>query len=927
MKKKYSVIFPLFLIVFNTFAQQKYFQQHTDFQIVARLDDRLHQLAGSWAMTYQNNSPDALPFIYMHLWANAFSSRSSAYVQQQLRQDKTDFYFADESLMGGFSNLKWTSDGKPLEVEIDKKNPDIIKIKLPTPLSSGAKIRLETPFSLQIPKDFSRIGRKRQTDNSFAYYLTQWFPKPAVYDAKGWHKMPYLDQGEFYAEFGRYDVRLTVPSDYIVAATGTLQTPSERAWLLQKANPSGIQRLQNSGINNEKTLHYVADSVVDFAWFAAKNFAVRRDEATLQSGKKVETWAFFPPEEIRKWHVAATKVRQAIEFYSAEVGEYPFGQATAVCGGSFGGGMEYPMITLVGGGTDSKTMDITIAHEVGHNWFQGILASNERDFPFLDEGLNTFFERRYTEKHYTQMAQNEHKFGDLLRGGDNAMGDLIEHDVCYHRCGVHSAMNSDSMGASLHYFAFAYHRPARLLLLLEKHLGREKFDRAMKAYFQKWKFKHPQPEDLRAVFEAETGENLATFFNHLFYGEKPESNFLKIQPPIIKPLGIGEYKNRMDINVYPALAFNEYDGVMLGLAFSNQSLAAKSFRWAIAPMYGFRSRDVVGTGIVQQDFFIKNNKLTLDIGWKNFHFDKLNNINETLNYQRFTPSVTWHFAQDAISTWEKKLTFRWLHIQKDTIGYRNATEYSIGKDQTNIQELAFVANRQHGLGNSLIKIALENQHYTFLNEAQNYLRLAVQGEQELAYRNKKKVAFRIFGGYFLQNTGRARGNFFGGRSRGSFSVVGNGASDYRFDDIWYGRNFVESKASRQISPLTEGGMRLALDPRHNVGFSNDFAMTLSITADFPMQLPSWLPLKAYYDLGYFNDTRPVGEDKANQRLQNLGIMLDGKFVRMYFPIWYAPERLRNIMSARGNYWQRVSFSVDFQKVKFWNWRKMVSGLM
>lgn len=920
--KKNNLIFLLFLSAFPAFAQQKYFQQSNDFQIIARLDDRLHQLVGSWAMTYQNNSPDALPFIYMHLWANAFSSRSSAYVQQQLRQDKTDFYFADESFMGGFSGLKWTADGKPLEVEIDKKNPDIIKIKLPTPLSSGAKIRIETPFTLQIPKDFSRIGRKQQTDNSFAYYLTQWFPKPAVYDTKGWHKMPYLDQGEFYAEFGSYDVRLTVPSDYVVAATGTLKTASERAWLLQKTSPSVAQMPQS----NEKTLHYVADSVIDFAWFAAKNFEVRRDEATLQSGKKVETWAFFPPEEAQIWKAAATKVRQAVEFYSAEVGEYPFPQATAVCGGTFSGGMEYPMISMISGGIGSKNLDITIAHEVGHNWFQGVLASNERDFPFLDEGLNTFIEKRYTQKYYTQKVQNENNFGDLVRGGDDAFGDLVEHDICYHRCGVHSAMNSDSMGATLNYFAFAYHRPARLLLLLENHLGRAKFDRALKAYFQKWKFKHPQPEDLRAVFEAETGENLATFFNHFFYGEKPEHNFLKIQPPIIKPFGISDYKNRMDINLYPALAFNEYDGVMLGLAFSNQAAVAKSFRWAIAPMYGFRSRNVVGTGIVQQDFFVNNNKITLDVGWKNFHFDKLNTFNETLNYQRFTPSVTWHFAQKPISTWESQLTFRWLYIQKDTIGYASATEYKIGKDQTHIQELSFTATRQHGLGNSFIKIALENQNYKFLNDAQSYLRLAIQGEQEFAYKFKKKVAVRIFGGYFLQNTGRERGNFFGGRSRGSLSVVGNGMSDYRFDDIWYGRNFVTGDASRQIS-LTEGGMRLALDPRHGVGFSNDFVMTMSLTADFPMQLPSWLPLKAYYDWGYFNDTRPVGEDKANQMLHNIGIMLDGKFVRMYFPIWYAPERLRNIMTERGNYWQRISFSIDFQKIKLWGWRKMANSLM
>ena len=203
-------MFRLLQIVFLLFlanliqAQKAYFQQQTNYNISVSLDDEKHVLTGNATIDYTNNSPDNLTFIYFHLWYNAFSNKKSAYAKQELRNGRTAFYFAKEDEIGSMTDLDFRVNGKKCEVDIDKDNPDIAKVILQSPLKTGEKITISTPFKVQIPKPFSRGGHVGQQ-----YLMTQWFPKPAVYDREGWHQMPYLDQGEFYAEFGNFDVSLT----------------------------------------------------------------------------------------------------------------------------------------------------------------------------------------------------------------------------------------------------------------------------------------------------------------------------------------------------------------------------------------------------------------------------------------------------------------------------------------------------------------------------------------------------------------------------------------------------------------------------------------------------------------------------------------------------------------------------------------------
>jgi hypothetical protein len=214
-----------------------YFQQETDYKIDVTLDDVKNTLDGFEIINYTNNSPDTLNFIWIHLWPNAYKNDRTAFSEQLLQLGRTDFYFSNYEQRGYINRLDFKVDGVTAELEDHPLYIDINKLILPTPLVPGRTIKITTPFHEKIPFNFSRGGYVDKT-----YQITQWYPKPAVYDNKGWHAMPYLDQGEFYSEFGNFDVQITVPKDYVVAATGELQNVDELNFLKERADESHLQK-------------------------------------------------------------------------------------------------------------------------------------------------------------------------------------------------------------------------------------------------------------------------------------------------------------------------------------------------------------------------------------------------------------------------------------------------------------------------------------------------------------------------------------------------------------------------------------------------------------------------------------------------------------------------------------------------------------
>ena len=494
-----------------------YFQQEVNYSIDVKLDDRSHQLRGHEELTYTNNSPQALAFIWFHLWPNAYRDNRTAFGKEQQRQNSRTFLFAPKSARGFIDSLSFQVNGQPAKLEFDPENPDIAKLLLPQALAAGATASISTPFRVKLPDSFSRMGHVGQS-----YQISQWYPKPAVLDRRGWHPIPYLSQGEFYSEYGSFDVSITLPSNYTVGATGVLQNPDEQARMAALADTTARKKTAKdfgtdvsfpASAPVTKTLRYKQDRVHDFAWFADKRFNVLRDTVHLPSGRVVTSWVLFTNRQAEKWIKGLQDVNNALRYYSKWVGEYPYASAMAVDGAlSAGSGMEYPMVTV--------TQPDAIVHEVGHNWFYGILGSNERDFPWMDEGVNTYVQTRLEEltdpqagilASLTKSKKVANTFGlENLPG--SALNEL-PYQVLASRSLYQPVQGPTSAAyTQINYAATVYYKTAVFLKYLAGYLGQEKFDQAMHLYYTRWQFKHPHPEDMQAVFEESTGQKLSWFF-------------------------------------------------------------------------------------------------------------------------------------------------------------------------------------------------------------------------------------------------------------------------------------------------------------------------------------------------------------------------------------------------------------------------------
>jgi hypothetical protein len=332
--------------------KRAYFQQEVDYTIEVELDDSNHFLHAYERMVYHNHSHRPLDSIWIHLWPNAYKDNTTALAKQLRENGNLRLHYSEELERGYIDSLDFMADGNKVGWHYDEQNPDICVIRLKKPVLPGESVTLTTPFRVKIPVGkFSRLGHDGE-----AYQITQWYPKPAVFDMEGWHPMPYLDQGEFYSEYGSFDVRITLPSNYVVGATGDLYNPEEREWLLKKAEKT--EQLAGFSLDLDfpesskeyKTLRYRQKNVHDFAWFADKRYHVLHGEIALPgSGDTVETWVMFSNLEADLWKKAIPYVNQAVYWYSKWNGDYPYKQVTALQGAlNAGGGMEYPNVTVIG---------------------------------------------------------------------------------------------------------------------------------------------------------------------------------------------------------------------------------------------------------------------------------------------------------------------------------------------------------------------------------------------------------------------------------------------------------------------------------------------------------------------------------------------------------------------------------------------------
>ncbi len=480
-----------------------YWQQRVDYQIRATLDPAATRVSGSETITYTNNSPDSLAYLWVQLDQNLFAPGSRGAQAFPL-----EGRFGGERPGGGYTISAVTSGGDALDHRI---NDTLMRVDLASPVPSGGTTTVSIDWSFRVPAS----GADRMGRDGNLYLLAQWYPRLAVYDdVNGWNTLPYLGQGEFYLEYGDFDVELTVPATYFVGATGSLLNPEEVLTATQRerlalAREGGevVSVVAESEFTDvaairprtdgSLTWRFQAEDVRDFSWGASPRFAW---DATSHGNTLIHS--LYRPSA-RSWREAAAMSRHSIAFYSEYLGEYPYPTATAIEGPVFG--MEYPMVIFVAPETNRETLFDIIDHEWGHMWFPMIVGSDERRYAWMDEGFDTFI-NQLSKKEYFPESEPE-----LLNVAQYAAAIRT-----YEEQPIGIAPDTFDPGTPALGIA-GYTKPAVMLNALRGLVGAEALDGALRRYFEVWSYKHPQPADFFRLVEDEIGMELGWFWYNWIY--------------------------------------------------------------------------------------------------------------------------------------------------------------------------------------------------------------------------------------------------------------------------------------------------------------------------------------------------------------------------------------------------------------------------
>ena len=504
---------------------EKYWQNRADYQLTANLNEKNNEISGSAVVTYTNNSPDKIGFLWMNVDQNLFKTDSRGNAVIPVSGSRNG---ADGEIFDGGHKIKSvkaivTSKGKSTEKELKYEITDTrMKVILPQDLNpNGTSVKLKIEFSYISPKYGSDRTGVLDTKNGKIFTIAQWYPRMCVYDdVRGWNTLPYQGAGEFYLEYGDFDVNITAPSNHVVVCSGELVNPNEVYSLAQ-------QKLWSAAAKSDKTIiirsgddvanavskplakptltwHFKIKNSRDVSFASSAAFIIDAARINLPSGKKSLAISAYPVESEgdSAWGRSTEYTKASIENYSKRWFEYPYPAATNVAGNE--GGMEYPGIVFCGWESKGEQLWGVTDHEFGHIWFPMIVGSNERLFAWMDEGFNTFI---------NSLSSVDFNNGEYK----NPNTDMHQMAEAFTRPSIEPIMTAPDCFKEAKMGMLGYYKPSSgLIMLREQILGKERFDNAFKTYVARWAFKHPTPDDFFRTIENVAGEDLNWFWRGWF---------------------------------------------------------------------------------------------------------------------------------------------------------------------------------------------------------------------------------------------------------------------------------------------------------------------------------------------------------------------------------------------------------------------------
>ncbi|MBB1194070.1 M1 family peptidase [Flavobacterium sp. SOK18b] len=502
----------------------EYWQNSASYKLTAKLDEKNNEISGSGIITYTNNSPDKLGFVWMNLDQNLFKadSRGSAIVPLSGSRNGAQ----GQVFEGGhkIKSVSVISNNKGVATETAVKyviSDTRMQVFLPQALNAkGGTAKIKIDFSFIAPYEGSDRMGVLETKNGKIFTMAQWYPRMCVYDdVRGWNVNPYLGASEFYLEYGDFDVSITAPSNHIVVASGELTNAAavfstvEQSRLAQAKQSDKtvfirtaeeVATTSKTGSSTTKTWNFKMINARDFSWSSSASFILDAAKINLPSGKKSLAMSVYPVESAgdAAWGRSTEYTKASIENYSKRWFEYPYPAAVNVAGNE--GGMEYPGIVFCS--WESKGADLwgVTDHEFGHIWFPMIVGSNERLFAWMDEGFNTFI---------NSLSSIDFNNGEYKE----PKADMHQRAEMYTSPFLETIMSSPDNMKERNIGLLAYSKPSSgLVILREQVLGPERFDLALKTYVERWAFKHPQPDDFFRTIENVAGEDLSWFWRGWF---------------------------------------------------------------------------------------------------------------------------------------------------------------------------------------------------------------------------------------------------------------------------------------------------------------------------------------------------------------------------------------------------------------------------
>jgi hypothetical protein len=848
-------------------------------------------------LKYANHSPDTLNFIWFQIWPNAYRNDKTLYSDQLLENGDTRFYFSSKEKKGYINHLDFRVDGTPAVIQDHPEYLDVVKLLLPKPLLPGDSITISSSFHLQIPFNFNGNGYLKHH-----FEFRNWYPEPAVYDANGWHPMPFLVQGGAYHESADYSVEIETPPGYQIAA-------GSQARVKELAGNNFYQ----FSIRNANA----------FAWIASNMYSLKTEDTETGPGTHMNIRYYYINKNAFDTTSVIETAKKEITRLTKWLGPFPY-PSISIAQASCMPDQDFSGLICIGLNPHEDDWKSTLRKALLAQWFQTMLLTDQRNQPWFSKGFINYYERRLLrEMPSAGSTPSNHSNDNLwLRVAEKERTTQPVNTVAP----LFSTQN-DSLIPS--------NKAGVWLLQLQETMEQKRFDDNMIRYLAFWQFRHPGPTDFKRAMDSANEKKLQPLFdklnsNHSFF---PDSVKRKTRPAFIFSVKNTERYNYLGLAPIPG--YNRYDGFMLGALIHNINLPVNRVEFLFTPLYAFGSKSLEGLGRISYSLHPDNHfsKISIGLNGGRFNTDKATDSTGKMifeNFVKLVPYIRLDFkASNPRTTISKWMDFKTYLITEKSFGQFSVSSKdslihpnSVETDFRYVNQLSFTLRDNRTLYPYGFRVEIQ--------QSELFYRINLHGDYLLNYPDGGGLQVRFFAAKF--GVWNVNNNALVTRYEPKLLGV-DGNEDYLYENYFIGRSasYALENSSIPNSGLAaqqimnrDGGLKLRVDEFDYVqGKSANWVSSLNFNTSLHAGLfPFPLPLRIFFDVGTYAEAWQ-NNPQTSKFLYTGGIQLSlfKNLLNIYAPLVYSSDfsdALRNTSFGR-----KITFSIDIQNI---NYKKMIRKL-